>query len=81
MTGSWWEKESGNLNIQAGESVVTQDQMRQIVDTASQSGLAEAMNRLNNLTAELVRATKQVAENTAANVSATKGLNGNMWAS
>lgn len=80
MTGSWWEKESGNLNIQAGESVVTQDQMRQIVDTASQSGLAEAMNRLNNLTAELVRATKQVAENTAANVSATKGLNGNMWA-
>lgn len=80
MTGSWWEKESATLNIQAGESVVTQDQMRQIVDTASQSGLAESINRLNNLTAELVRATKQVAANTADTVVATKSLSGNLWA-
>jgi hypothetical protein len=80
MTGSWWEKESAPLNVQAGESVVTQDQMRQIVDTASQSGLAEAINRLNNMTAELVKATKQVAANTAATVDATKSLNGNLWA-
>ena len=80
MTGNWWEKESANLNIQAGESVVTQDQMRQIVDTASQSGLAEAINRLNNMTAELVKATKQVASNTAATVDATKSLSGNLWA-
>jgi hypothetical protein len=80
MTGSWWEKESATLNIQAGESVVTQDQMRQIVDTASQSGLAEAINRLNNMTAELIKATKQVAANTAATVDATKSLSGNLWA-
>jgi hypothetical protein len=80
MTGSWWEKESATLNVQAGESVVTQDQMRQIVDTASQSGLADAINRLNNMTAELIKATKQVAANTAATVDATKSLSGNLWA-
>jgi hypothetical protein len=80
MTGNWWEKESATLNIQAGESVVTQDQMRQIVDTASQSGLSDAINRLNNSTVELIRATKQVASNTAENVTATKALSGNLWA-
>jgi len=80
ITGNWWEKESANLNVQAGESVVTQDQMRQIVDTASQSGLAEAIKTLNNTTVELVKATKQVVSNTAANVTATKNLNGNLWA-
>lgn len=80
MTGSWWEKESANLSVQAGESVVTKDQMRQIVDTASQSGLAESINRLNSMTAELVRATKQVASNTAATLDATKSLSGNLWA-
>jgi hypothetical protein len=80
MTGHWWEKESATLNVQAGESVVTQDQMRQIVDTASQSGLADAINRLNNMTAELIKATKQVAANTAATVDATKSLSGNLWA-
>jgi len=80
MTGNWWEKENATLNVQAGESVVTEDQMRQIVDTASQSGLADSINRLNSLTAELIRTTKQVAANTAANVSATKSLNDNLWA-
>jgi hypothetical protein len=32
------------------------------------------------MTAELVKATKQVAANTAATVDATKSLNGNLWA-
>jgi len=80
MTGSWWERETGPKIVQAGETVLRPEQLNQIVDTASQSGLAEAINRLNSMTAELVKATKQVVSNTSENIIATKALSGNLWA-
>ena len=80
MTGNWWEKEDATLNIQAGESVVTEAQMSQIVDTASQKGLAEAMQRVNNTQLAMVAVLKQIADASERNVNATKDLNGNLWA-
>lgn len=80
MTGSWWEKEDATLSIQAGESVVTQAQMAQIVDTASQKGLAEAMQRVNSTQLAMVAVLKQIADASERNVNATKDLNGNLWA-
>lgn len=79
MTGNWWEKESATLNVQAGETVATQDQIKQIVDYASSGGNQE-LSRLNTLMAQLIKETQRVAENTANNVKATKDLNGNAWA-
>lgn len=80
MTGSWWEKEDAALNIQAGESVVTESQMDQIVNTASQKGLAEAIQRLNSTQNTMVAVLKQIANASERNVAATKDLNGNLWA-
>lgn len=80
MTGNWWEKEDASLNIQAGETVVTQSQMDQIVNTASQKGLAEAIQRLNSTQNTMVAVLKQIANASERNVAATKDLNGNLWA-
>jgi hypothetical protein len=78
MTGSWWEKESGPLNVQAGETVLTKDQLAQIVDTASQSGLANQVERLNNLTAQMLVYLKATAENTAKTHKAAAAMQGNL---
>jgi len=80
MTGSWWEKESKTLNVQAGETVATQDQIKQIVDYASQNGGNNELSRLNTLMAQLVKETQRVADNTARTLQATKELNGNLYA-
>jgi hypothetical protein len=80
MTGNWWEKEDASLNIQAGETVVTESQMDQIVNTASQKGLAEAIQRLNTTQNTMVAVLKQIANASERNVAATKDLNGNLWA-
>jgi hypothetical protein len=80
MTGNWWEKESTTLNVQAGETVATQDQIKQIVDFASQNGSSNELSRLNTLMSQLVKETQRVADNTARNVQATKELNGNLFA-
>jgi hypothetical protein len=80
MTGSWWEKEDKTVSIHAGETVATQDQIKQIVDYASQNGSSNELSRLNTLMSQLVRETQRVADNTARNVQATKELNGNMFA-
>lgn len=78
MTGSWWEKESGPLNVQAGESVLTKDQLAQIVDTASQSGLASQVERLNSLTAQMLIYLKATADNTAKTHKAAAAMQGNL---
>jgi hypothetical protein len=80
MTGNWWEKSDATLNVQAGESVVTQAQMDQIVNTASQNSLAQGIQQLNSLVAQQVRYAKEAAEYARRNVDATKGLNGNLFA-
>jgi len=79
MTGNWWEKESATLNVQAGETVATQDQIKQIVDYASSGGNQE-LSRLNTLMVQLIKETQRVADNTANAVRATKELSGNAWA-
>lgn len=80
MTGTWWEKESKTLNVQAGETVATQDQIKQIVDYASQNGGNNELSRLNTLMAQLIRETQRVADNTGRTLQATKELNGNLYA-
>lgn len=81
MTGSWWEKESGPVNIQAGETVLTQGQLAQIVDTAGSNKLAIQVERLNNLTVEMLRYIRATAENTEGTHKATRALGGNLYAS
>jgi hypothetical protein len=80
MTGNWWEKEDATLDVQAGEGVFTKSQMAQIVDTASQKGFAEAIQRLNSTQNVMVAVLKQIANASERNVAATKDLNGNIWA-
>lgn len=80
MTGSWWEKESGPLSVQAGESVLTQSQLSQIVDTAGSNKLAEQVERLNTISAEMLVYLRETAKNTADNMRATRALNGNALA-
>jgi hypothetical protein len=80
MTGSWWEKSNATLNVQAGESVVTQAQMSQIVGAASQNGLAESIQQLNSLVALQVKYAKETAEYARRNVDATRSLDGNLFA-
>ena len=80
MTGSWWEKESGPVNIQAGESVLTQSQLSQIVDTAGSNKLAEQIERLNSLSAEMLVYLRETAQNTRDTTRAARSLNGNVLA-
>jgi hypothetical protein len=80
MTGNWWEKSDANLNVQAGESVVTQAQMSQIVGAAGQNGLAESIQQLNSLVALQVKYAKETAEYARRNVDATRSLDGNLFA-
>jgi len=77
MTGSWWEKQDATLNVQAGESVVTPSQMAQIT---GQNGVAEGIQRLNSLTAQLLAVMKQNTDYTQRNYNATKELGGNLFA-
>jgi hypothetical protein len=79
MTGNWWEKKDATLNVQAGESVVTQSQMEQIVNTASQSGMAQSIQQLNSLTAQMLAVMKQTADNTKRTYDATRALNGDLF--
>ena len=79
-TGSWWEKSNVVAEIQAGESVVTQAQMSQIVGAASQNGLAESIQQLNSLVALQVKYAKETAEYARRNVDATNNLDGNQFA-
>ena len=80
MTGNWWEKSDATLNVQQGESVVTQDQMAQIVGAAGQNGLAESIQQLNSLVALQVKYAKETAEYARRNVDATRSLDGNLFA-
>lgn len=79
MTGNWWEKKDATLNVQAGESVVTQAQMEQIVGTASQSGMSQSIQQLNSLTAQMLAVMKQTAENTKRTYDATRALNNDLF--
>jgi hypothetical protein len=79
MTGNWWEKKDATLDVQAGESVVTQSQMDQIVNTASQSGMAQSIQQLNSLTAQMLAVMKQTADNTKRTYDATRALNGDLF--
>jgi hypothetical protein len=81
MTGNWWEKQDATVQIQAGESVVTQEQMAQIVSGASQTNVTNALQQLNSLTAQMLAYAKVTAEYAKRNVAATKSLDGNLFAS
>jgi len=79
MTGNWWEKEDTTVNIQKGETVVTPSQMEQIVGAASQTGLAQSIQQLNSLTAQMLTQMKQTAEYTRRTYDATRALGGNLF--
>ena len=80
MTGNWWEKSDATLDIQEGESVVTKEQMAQIVGAAGQNGLAESIQQLNSLVALQVKYARETAEYARRNVDATRSLDGNQFA-
>jgi hypothetical protein len=80
VTGEWWLNSDQTANLQAGEAVVTQSQMSQIVDTASQKGLAEALQRVNSTQVAMIAVLNRIANASEQNVNATKDLNGNLWA-
>jgi hypothetical protein len=77
MTGSWWEKSDATLNVQAGESVVTPSQMAQLT---SQNGVADGIQQLNSLTAQLLSVMRQNTDYTQRTYNATKELGGNLFA-
>jgi hypothetical protein len=79
MTGNWWEKEDTTVNIQAGETVLTQSQLSQIMDTAGQNNLAIEVRKLNTLSAQMLEYLKQTADNTRQSTRATRALNGNAF--
>lgn len=79
MTGSWWEKEDKTVDIQAGETVLTQNQLAQIVETTGQNNLATEVRKLNSLTAQMLEYLKQTADNTRQSTKAVRGLNGNIF--
>lgn len=80
VTGDWWLKSDQTAELQKGEAVVTQSQMAQIVDTASQKGYAEAMQQVNSTQMAMLATLKQIAIATERNVTATKNLDGNLFA-
>lgn len=80
MTGNWWEKETKPLLVHEGESVVTPEQMSQIANFGGQNNLANQVDRLNNLTSQMLEYLKQTAENTERTHRATASLNGNLYA-
>lgn len=53
--------------------------MDQIVNTASQSGMAESIQQLNSLTAQMLAVMKQTADNTKRTYDATRALNGDLF--
>lgn len=79
MTGNWWERENKVVEVQAGETVATQAQLAQIVGAANQNGMSEAVSALNSSIKTLISVSQKIAENTAANVAATKRLDGNVF--
>lgn len=79
MTGRWWELETGPKLIQEGETVLTQGQLAQIVDTAGQNYLSDGIRQLNSNVAQLIQVAKQTAENTRRNIDAVKALNGDLF--
>jgi hypothetical protein len=85
VTGNLFEKKSGPVNIQEGETVMTPDQVQKLVQNASasgggaNSGLIDELRRLNNQTADVLKYIKDTAENTRKTVDATRGLNGNLF--
>lgn len=79
MTGSWWEKSDALLNVKAGESVVTPEQMAQLV-SGGQENLIRSISQLNNMTAQMLKAMNQTAEYTKRNYDAIKAIDGNQFA-
>lgn len=79
MTGNWWEKETKDIEVQAGETVLTQAQLGQIVDTAGSNKLAVQVERLNSLTAQMLVYLKQTADNTAKTHRAASAMSGNAF--
>jgi hypothetical protein len=79
MTGNWWEKSDALLNVKAGESVVTPEQMAQITG-GGQENLILSISQLNNMTAQMLLAMKQTAEYTKRNYDAIKAIDGNQFA-
>jgi len=80
VTGDWWLKSDQTAELQKGEAVVTQSQMAQVVGAASQKGYAEAMQQVNNTQLSMVAVLNRIADASERNVTATKRLDGNLFA-
>jgi hypothetical protein len=80
MTGNWWEKQDATVNLQAGESVLTQGQLAQIIDTSNQSGLGNLLQQLNTVNVQIAAHLKQIADNTGKTHRATEALSRDLWA-
>jgi hypothetical protein len=80
MTGKLFEDfgKGESVTLHGVESVVTPDQMRAIAN-GNQEGLAQSVQQLNNLTAQLLNYMKQTADNTKRTLDATRALNGNLF--
>jgi hypothetical protein len=80
MTGNWWEKEDATLAVSRDEMLAKPEQVRQIVNTARQDGYAEAMQQVNNTQLSMVAVLNRIADASERNVTATKRLDGNLFA-
>ena len=80
MTGNWWEKEDATLAVNRDEMLAKPEQVRQIVNTARQDGYAEAMQQVNNTQLSMVAVLNRIADASERNVTATKRLDGNLFA-
>jgi hypothetical protein len=74
MTGKTSEPADTNVNIEKGERVLNP------FETANYNNQGEALNQLNNLTAQLLQAQREANELSRRQLSATKGLSGNLFA-
>jgi len=68
------EPKDTTVNIEKGERVLNPK------ETQSYNNLDQAMNQLNNLTAQILQAMRENNDLTRKNVDATKGLSGNLFA-
>lgn len=74
MTGKTSEPFDTNVNLEKGERVLNP------AETAAYNNQANALNQLNNLTAQLLQVMKDNNEYSRRILNATEGLNGNLFA-
>lgn len=75
VTGNWFEKENATVDVQAGESVMTNEQLTNLTRGATENNLTTTMNQLNNTQDKLARILERIEDNTRRGYVAINNLN------